>query len=141
MKINNIIAEELSKETQNKFRDLIKKLHPDKGGSTKEAQELIRAKEKEDEGYILSLHKKLFDTKKDNKINLATYQKWAQRFASVKNLISIVKKINNEITVEYIKRTSANKYPERATLFNAEKFKTENEFIRASMNVIRKLRN
>ncbi|MCF7951167.1 MAG: hypothetical protein K9L57_06010 [Spirochaetaceae bacterium] len=79
-----LLIEELSKESKTQFRELMHKFHPDKGEKdTKIAQEILKAKEKNDEQKIKELHKKYFGgSKSEEKISLNDLTNWAREITS-----------------------------------------------------------
>ncbi len=83
MNLNNLLEEITSPEAKKKFKELVKKYHPDVGGSTETTKKINIAKDKGDRA-LLRLYKELTGKKikkeKSELINLLKqYTKWVEK--------------------------------------------------------------
>ena len=79
--INYILTEELSAKNKKKFRELISKYHPDKGGDLETSKRVISAKSSDK--AVEDLYKELITGKKEKpKQTEKPKEKWQERFSS-----------------------------------------------------------
>ena len=151
MNLNNLLEEITSPEAKKKFRELLKKYHPDIGGSTETTKKIVQARH-EGEDAIFKLYKELTGKKikkPKEKVKkeiitelLKKYVKWADEVEDIFGadyiaryvfiLVSVDKDLG-KVTIE-LRDKSGSQY-----IFDvAKKYPTKTSFVGAMMEKLLK---
>jgi|GEM_PF-5164835 DnaJ-class molecular chaperone len=141
-----ILLEELSAENTKRFRKLMHKFHPDKGGDKKLAQEILSAKSKSDDEQVKRLFDKHFgEEKKKESPSLSDYSKWAEELENKYDIMSLVRRMEEDlglaskgdIRVEFFIK-GVKGYGNRSIMWDAIKYKDKKSFTEAAEKLLKK---